>query len=225
MSTDLHRSWLSNELHDELTDDLHYILYTNYEIENLSRIRKQQDEVSDAEMILSDIANRNCNTCQHMFALCFINSSIQGLSNIRTYEQLNREAMAFVPECSNVSPPNMKMRFYQINNTLKFIANLNATNKTEFKPLVIELELRIKRTLKMIDSFPETENADIQLHELFYFIPICQWLENCISDLELYNMKKCTKLYANNEHLKIFRKYLTKLLHVLEREIEYCYHI
>lgn len=166
MSTDLHRSWLSNEIHDELTDDLHFILYTNYEIEQHTRNRKQQDEVSDAEMILPDIANRNCNTRQHTFALCFINSSIQGLSNIRSYEQLNREAMAFVPECSNVSPPTMKN---QINNTLRFIANLNATNKPEFKALVIKLELRIKRTVKMIDSFPKTENENILISDLFDF--------------------------------------------------------
>ncbi|VDH96728.1 Hypothetical predicted protein [Mytilus galloprovincialis] len=224
MAKDLHRSWLTYEIH-ELKDDLNIVMYKNYEVENLNRILKNQTEVSDAELILTNKANKNCYDCRHSHAMCFTKSLIQQLSNIKTYEQLNRNAMLYIPECNYMSPPTMKMLSHNSNTTLKFIADLQAPDKNKFKSLVIELELLVKRTLKMIFYFPETENANIQPYELFYYSPFFHGFYNCINDLQLYNMIKCTKLYAKNEHLKIYRTYLTILLHVLEREFEYGYHI
>ncbi|CAC5393572.1 unnamed protein product [Mytilus coruscus] len=225
METDLHTSWLSNEKHAELREDFQYVLYSNYEVEHFSTILQQWDEVSDAGIILKDKANRNCNVCQYSLSMCFVNTIIQKLSYIKTYEQLNREAMKFIPECNYVCSLSLRMLYHSMNNTFKFIADLKTPHKNEFKSLVIELELRIKRTVKMIDSFSETENANIQPFELFYCSPVFHGFMSNINDLEMYNMIKCTKLYANNEHLKNFRKFLITMLQAVEREFEYDYHI
>ncbi|XP_052070269.1 uncharacterized protein LOC127709026 isoform X2 [Mytilus californianus] len=226
METDLHTNWLSYEKHAEHREDFQYVLYNNYEVEHFSKILQQWDEVSDAEIKLIDNANRNFNVCRISLSInLFFNTAIQKISYIKTNEQLNREAMTFIPDCNYVSSLSLRMLYHNMDNTFKFIADLKTPDKNEFKSLVIELELRIKKTVKMIDSFPETENANIQPFESFYCSPVFHGFIDNINDLEMYNMIKCTKLYANNEHLKIFRKFLITMLQAVEREFEYDYHI
>lgn len=218
METNLHSGWLSDEIHTALTEYFQYDLYKNYEVKHLSIILKQWAKKRDPEMILTNKANRKCNICQQDTAKRSINSLIQTLSNIKTYNDLNRGAMKCIPVCNYCAHIRMKMIFDNINFYGKFVSDLKASDKNEFKSLIIEVELRIKRNVKMIDSFQETENHKIQLFELFPNLPVFNGFLNSIDDLEMNRSVKCTKLYAKNEHLKVFKKLLITML-------QYDYHI